>query len=129
MIYRLTSTTNPSLDNAERGRGRIISYRSHECILTIRSVEDQLILEDEYKCNPKPDKAARIRIVERVALSDREVQVRSYPAMTVHPQMLIASTDMVPESKTEHAAQIATSTSARSRTLSTHERGTGGARG
>ena len=40
-----------------------------------RSPEDQAILEAEYKRNPKPDKAARMEIVKRVGLGEREVQV------------------------------------------------------
>lgn len=40
------------------------------------SPEDQKILEDEYQRNPKPDKAARMEIVRRVALGEKEVQVR-----------------------------------------------------
>lgn len=39
------------------------------------SPEDQAILEAEYQRNPKPDKAARIAIVGRVALGEKEVQV------------------------------------------------------
>ena len=41
------------------------------------SPEDQAILETEYQRNPKPDKAARMEIVKRVALGEREVQVCS----------------------------------------------------
>lgn len=40
------------------------------------SPEDQAILENEYLRNPKPDKAARMDIVRRVALGEKEVQVR-----------------------------------------------------
>ncbi|KAG8628115.1 hypothetical protein KVT40_003988 [Elsinoe batatas] len=39
------------------------------------SPEDQLILEAEYDKNPKPDKAARMDIVRRVALGEKEVQI------------------------------------------------------
>ena len=39
------------------------------------SPEDQAILEAEYQQNPKPDKAARLTIVEKVALGEKEVQV------------------------------------------------------
>jgi hypothetical protein len=39
------------------------------------SPEDQATLEAEYKKNPKPDKAARMEIVKRVALGEKEVQV------------------------------------------------------
>lgn len=37
--------------------------------------EDQAILEAEYKRNPKPNKAARADIVEKVTLNEKEVQV------------------------------------------------------
>ena len=40
----------------------------------LHSPEDHAILEAEYKKNPKPDKAARIEIVNRVALGEKEVQ-------------------------------------------------------
>jgi len=39
------------------------------------SPEDHAILEIEYERNSKPDKAARIAIVSRVALGEKEVQV------------------------------------------------------
>jgi len=38
------------------------------------SPEDQRTLEAEYQKNPKPDKAARMEIVTRVALGEKEVQ-------------------------------------------------------
>lgn len=41
----------------------------------IRSPEDHAILEAEYEKNSKPDKAARLDIVKRVALGEKEVQV------------------------------------------------------
>lgn len=34
-----------------------------------------MILEEAYKSNPKPDKQARLEIVDRVSLSEKEVQV------------------------------------------------------
>jgi hypothetical protein len=40
------------------------------------SPRDQVILEAEYKQNPKPNKAARAEIVEKVSLNEKEVQVR-----------------------------------------------------
>lgn len=47
-------------------------------VLTARfSPEDQAVLEAEYQKNPKPDKAARMDIVRRVALGEKEVQVGS----------------------------------------------------
>ncbi|TVY12779.1 Homeobox protein YOX1 [Lachnellula arida] len=39
------------------------------------SPSDQAILEAEYKLNPKPSKAARVEIVEKVTLNEKEVQI------------------------------------------------------
>ena len=39
------------------------------------SAQDKTILEDAYNANPKPDKAARLNIVSRVTLNEKEVQV------------------------------------------------------
>ncbi|KAK1142655.1 Homeobox protein yox1 [Aspergillus melleus] len=39
------------------------------------SPEDHAILESEYQLNPKPDKAARTNIVQRVSLGEKEVQI------------------------------------------------------
>ncbi|KKK15280.1 hypothetical protein P175DRAFT_0522635 [Aspergillus ochraceoroseus IBT 24754] len=39
------------------------------------SPEDHAILEAEYQRNPKPDKAARTNIVNRVSLGEKEVQI------------------------------------------------------
>ncbi|KAK4871319.1 hypothetical protein LT330_000556 [Penicillium expansum] len=39
------------------------------------SPEDHAILESEYQQNPKPDKAARTSIVNRVSLGEKEVQI------------------------------------------------------
>ncbi|KAF2122636.1 hypothetical protein BDV96DRAFT_482017 [Lophiotrema nucula] len=39
------------------------------------SKEDEEILKTEYLKNPKPDKAARIEIVSKVALGEKEVQI------------------------------------------------------
>ncbi len=44
-------------------------------ISLIYSPQDQAILEAEYKQNPKPNKAARAVIVEKVSLNEKEVQV------------------------------------------------------
>jgi len=46
------------------------------CLLRLsRSPEDQATLEAEYRRDPKPDKAARLEIVKRVSLGEKEVQV------------------------------------------------------
>lgn len=39
------------------------------------SAEDQAILEEAYKRDPKPDKVARQELVKKVALGEKEVQV------------------------------------------------------
>ncbi|KAL2023459.1 hypothetical protein VTK56DRAFT_2455 [Thermocarpiscus australiensis] len=39
------------------------------------TAEDKAILEAAYKENPKPDKAARLEIVKRVSLDEKEVQI------------------------------------------------------
>ena len=38
--------------------------------------KDKMILEEAYNSNPKPDKQARLDIVQRVSLNEKEVQVR-----------------------------------------------------
>jgi hypothetical protein len=40
------------------------------------SARDKTILEEAYNNNPKPDKQARLAIVDLVSLNEREVQVR-----------------------------------------------------
>ena len=47
----------------------------HECLLIRNSPKDQAILETEFERNQKPDKAARMEIVSRVTLGEKEVQV------------------------------------------------------
>lgn len=42
------------------------------------SAKDKMILEDAYNNNPKPDKQARLDIVNRVSLNEKEVQVRQF---------------------------------------------------
>ena len=39
------------------------------------SPEDQAVLEAYYARDPKPDKAARVELVQHVALGEKEVQV------------------------------------------------------
>lgn len=48
------------------------------------SKEDEDILKAEYFQNPKPDKAARLRIVRQVALGEKEVQVRPQTSVSRH---------------------------------------------
>ncbi|ODA81853.1 hypothetical protein RJ55_00358 [Drechmeria coniospora] len=39
------------------------------------AAKDKIVLEDAYKDNPKPDKQARLEIVDRVSLNEKEVQI------------------------------------------------------
>ncbi|KAK5990902.1 hypothetical protein PT974_09177 [Cladobotryum mycophilum] len=39
------------------------------------ATKDKLILEEAYSINPKPDKQARLEIVNRVSLNEKEVQI------------------------------------------------------
>ena len=57
---------------AEGGARRTITNQWPLC----RSAKDKAILEAAYNANPKPDKAARLDIVKRVSLNEKEVQVR-----------------------------------------------------
>lgn len=82
-----------------------------------RSPEDQAILEAEYRKNPKPDKAARMGIVQRVALGEKEVQV--CPALVALLSYLADRADLVPKSTAEHAQKVETTITARDRPLST----------
>ena len=59
--------------------------------------EDQTVLEEEYKQNPRPGKAARHDITSRVSLSDKEVQVGQRPGASIR-QMMLPEVDE-PESK------------------------------
>ncbi|KAI9769315.1 MAG: hypothetical protein M1835_006720 [Candelina submexicana] len=61
----LTNNLPPDVDNKSLARQK--RRRT--------SPEDQIILEGEYARNPKPDKAARLKIVKRVALGEKEVQI------------------------------------------------------
>lgn len=45
------------------------------CYSSSISTKDKLILEEAYSINPKPDKQARLEIVNRVSLNEKEVQV------------------------------------------------------
>lgn len=47
----------------------------------LNSTKDKLILEEAYSINPKPDKQARLEIVNRVSLNEKEVQVCRLPAL------------------------------------------------
>ncbi|KAF9773775.1 hypothetical protein IL306_008362 [Fusarium sp. DS 682] len=39
------------------------------------TAKDKMVLEEAYSTNPKPDKQARLDIVQRVSLSEKEVQI------------------------------------------------------
>lgn len=54
------------------------------------------MLEAEYEKNSKPDKAARLDIVKRVALGEKEVQVRGIPSEeSVHEWFRLRTTSVL----------------------------------
>jgi hypothetical protein len=63
------------------------------------SKEDEDILKSEYLKNPKPSKAARLEIVKKVALGEKEVQVRPMllHVTSVRAPANLFSSDLVPE--------------------------------
>lgn len=72
----------PEVDNPPlvRQRRRRTRFANNSNAIRVRakcsySPEDHAILEAEYAQNSKPDKAARMSIVNRVALGEKEVQV------------------------------------------------------
>ena len=68
---------NPPISRSRRRRTRYahVGLCNICCYLTKYSPEDHAILETEYQLNSKPDKIARLSIVKRVALGEKEVQV------------------------------------------------------
>jgi hypothetical protein len=78
------------------------------------SPEDHAVLEAEYKKNPKPDKAARTSIVSRVALGEKEVQVRVFDASLPRFRcsgvwLTNCSLDLVSKQTTERPSKVQTS--------------------
>jgi hypothetical protein len=83
-----------ALGTLERAPGAIHGYRfglprqptptstSHRLTTTSCSKEDEDVLKAEYLINPKPDRTARLEIVKKVALGEKEVQVR--PPILLH---------------------------------------------
>ncbi|KAF2686977.1 hypothetical protein K458DRAFT_297205 [Lentithecium fluviatile CBS 122367] len=76
------------------------------------SKEDEEILKAEYERNPKPDKAARMAIVSKVALGEKEVQVwfqnkrqndrrRSRPLDTSSIPSLMSSSSLMSDPSSE----------------------------
>lgn len=65
----------------KHGARRAITNQCPAC----SSAKDKAILEAAYNANPKPDKAARLDIVKRVSLNEKEVQVRVPRAPIGHP--------------------------------------------
>lgn len=66
----------------KRGGRRTVTNQCSPC----SSAKDKAILEAAYNANPKPDKAARLDIVKRVSLNEKEVQVRdACPMSPIEP--------------------------------------------
>ena len=53
--------------------------------------KDKGVLEAAYNANPKPDKAARLEIVSRVSLNEKEVQVSSTTPPSTQETLLFLS--------------------------------------
>ncbi|KAG0650943.1 Homeobox YOX1 [Hyphodiscus hymeniophilus] len=58
-------------EGSGNGEGKVDSKQKRKRT----SPKDQATLEAEYKTNPKPNKAARAEIVEKVELNEKEVQI------------------------------------------------------
>ena len=59
------------------------------------STQDKAILEAAYNANPKPDKAARLDIVKRVSLNEKEVQVCISAALDVRGRVYMSTSRAV----------------------------------
>ena len=57
--------------------------------------QDKAILEAAYNANPKPDKAARLDIVKRVSLNEKEVQVCIIAALDVRGRVYMSTSRAV----------------------------------
>ena len=66
------------------------------------SPEDQAVLEAYYARDPKPDKAARVELVQHVALGEKEVQVGR---MQLHHLMMQVTNQSRSGFKTDDRAQ------------------------
>ena len=76
---RHAAPASPDIDTS-RAASRLCPEEFMLTTPRVHSPEDQKILEAEYSLNSKPDKMQRQKIVERVALGEKEVQVRN-PAL------------------------------------------------
>ncbi|KAL7945872.1 hypothetical protein V8C42DRAFT_321799 [Trichoderma barbatum] len=59
----LSTVSSPTTDKHPKGKRKRTATK------------DKLILEEAYSINPKPDKQARLEIVNRVSLNEKEVQI------------------------------------------------------
>lgn len=112
------------LARSERGPGEKAMERHQSPARSdpkTHSQEDQAILEAAYQNDPKPDKAARLKLVNQVALGEKEVQV-SGPSSTIllafASCLLTLAADLVSEPTPKLQAEVKASASARSRPVS-----------
>jgi hypothetical protein len=101
----------PTLAPRESGRGmfRLLVEPLKVLISYLFSPEDFAILEAEYLQNERPDKAARIEIVQRVDMTEKEVQVhspieRGRARLAAHTDIL-SFPDLVSESSTDDTSK------------------------
>lgn len=76
---------SPSAEKHPKGRRKRTSYvdNNDHALRTVTDrdfvgwcrAKDKMILEEAYSSNDKPDKQARLEIVKRVELNEKEVQV------------------------------------------------------
>lgn len=62
-------------------RSRLSACTTSQTLLVLTPIptispEDQKVLEEEFARNPKPDKPSRLEIIKKVALGEKEIQVR-----------------------------------------------------
>ena len=83
------------------------------CLLTTCSPDDQALLEAAYNADPKPDKAARLAVVEQVSLDEKEVQVSVSRSLTFALLATDKNTlDMVSKQTSKFEAQVTAASSA-----------------
>lgn len=116
--------TSGSLARSEKGPGEKATERRESTArsdVKAYSQEDQAILEAAYQSDPKPDKAARLELVNQVALGEKEVQVSRLSSpmlLNFASRLLTLAADMVSEPTPKLQAEVKASAPARSRPIS-----------
>ncbi|PNY23714.1 GS homeobox 2, partial [Tolypocladium capitatum] len=69
------SQSLPRLDDTLTSRSALDGEKHPKGKRKRTAAKDKMLLEEAYKSNPKPDKQARLEIVDRVSLNEKEVQI------------------------------------------------------